>query len=439
MPKIEDVVFEPWVVQVLVLAGTHIVTLLLGIHARQLVRVPRMIARRVRGMPRKLKIWGRKGGSAGLSAHPELGGNLTAIERELHMPEEAFEGPEHFDFGTADRELILKAAWGYKKFRKPPASFDNAPDTLSEAATNRYAELAKKFLSNPVILDTDHRNLYDDEEGAVIAKMFKCSDRPILYAVDTFRRVVGDNARLLIHHFFLAVLLAAGGAVVAARFPAMAWAGVGMAGVAFAGSFATYLIYKAARDSGFADFSGLLERYLAGVSDKFFQASSRMVQAVLGEEDDQGALAEKSEKWHKIMLWLGFRTFFIESFLRSEVYQARRNLEYYQLYGFVLLIAIPAAMALVAFGLNPGAFTFENLTHPFAHVPLLLSLAAALVALVSFYFVCRKDADLALSQKDWRGFKALHMEGQLREVIGKYAQEAAIGKRRGVLRPGGVR
>jgi len=400
------------------------------------MRVPRMVARRFRSLPRKMKVWGRKGGSAGLSAHPELSGSMTAIERELHFPDEMLEGPEHFDFDKADRELILKSAWGYKKFRKPPASFDNAPDTFSEEAANRYAELARKFLSNPVILDTDHRNLYDDEEGAVIAKMFKCSDRPILYAVDSFRRVVGDNARQLIHHFFLAFLMAAAGAFLATKFPL---AGGAVFVAAVVGSFATYLIYKAARDSGFADFSGLLERYLAGVSDKFFQASSRMVQAVLGEEDDQSALAEKSEKWHKIMLWLGFRTFFIESFLRSEVYQARRNLEYYQLYGSVLLIVVPLAMGFMAYGLNPGAFAMDKLVHPLTHIPLVLFGLSAVLAVVSFLFVSRKDADLALSQKDWRGFKALHMEGQLREVIGKYAQEAAIGKRRGVLRPGGVR
>lgn len=418
---------------------------------RVLLRFPRILAGRLKALPKALKIFGRRSGAGGLSAHPGSTGELTAIQRELFVTDAAPKGgepkreAEAFTRDRAEAALVRRIEFDYSRFQKPSSEYDDLPDTFTDELADRYARFARVFLSNGVALTTDHNNLYEDEEGAVIIRMFRRSDRPIFFAIDRFRRVVGDNARRVTAHFVVATAIP----LIAAALLSALQLGQNPAAIVCAGiatvlgwviALFSYVTYTKARDSGFDAFSGLLERYLAGVSDKFFHANTRMSQVILGEEDDHDRLAENAEKWHKIMLWLGLRTFFIESFLRGAVYQARRNLGFYGVGAFLLLVLVPGFVALshILAALEAASWNFGTaasaLSGDFAGAFYAVAFASGLIC---HLILRRKDADLALSQKDWRGFGALHMEEKMREVIGKYAQEAAIGKRRGVVRSGG--
>jgi hypothetical protein len=419
---------------------------------RSLMALPRQLGARLRALPSRLKILGRRSVAGGVSAGHVPGGTLTATQRELQVADKQAKENKNdgsaagqpFEPGKAEKALIGRHEFGYVRFRKPAQNYDDLPHEFDATVADRYARVARQFLSSPVKIATDHLNLYDDEEGAVIVSMFRNSDRPIFYAIDRFRRVVGDNVRRVIGHFIAAVAipLVLGGVFV--FFPdAPIWAAVSglvISAVAAGAAVYSYAVFRNARDTGFAEFSGLLDRYFAGVSDLFQKAVNYMGQVILGEEDNHAALASNAAKWHKIALWLAFRNFFIESFLRGAIYQSRRNITFYQLLGFFCLFLVPMTALVVFFSAvligdhRSFAVAFAFLRD--SEAGWFLMFAAFLGA--GFQLIVRgKDSDRLLSGTDWRGFDRLQVDHNLGEVIGKYAQEAAIGKRRGVVRPGG--
>lgn len=439
-------VVSDWVIISVVWFVSLILSAMLGAVARpyllQLRRLPGRILKRI---PR----WFRgaaKAGATELSRHSEQLSGDTAIMRELRAYNETnedaaddMEWNNAFDFSVAEAQLERAYSLGFKKFCKPPVTYDNIPSNMTPEITNIYANLARSFFTSPVELKTDSANLFDDEEGAIIVKLFKRSDCPIFFAMDKFRRVVGDNAKNLVLKFSAIVLLT----ILTGVSINMIWkpdfllfanvaAGVLVLAIVSVSSVWIFGIYTKARDSGMSDFSGLLERYLAGVSDKFHQANTRMSQAILGEEDDHEVLAENADQWHRIMIWMGLRTFFIECFLRNINFQMRRNIGFYELFALIVLLVFPIIGSLLSL-FFVEAWSFEN-TRAFLSVWLV---AGSVFGLVFYVFTTKKEINAALNQKDWRGFESLQMDEKMRELIGKYAQEAAIGKRRGVIRPGG--
>jgi hypothetical protein len=421
---------------VLVFAGGILIGVVLGVSRRYLLRVPRLLGRRLKILPRRAKILGRKTGTAGLSSHPKLAGDMPAILRELHVIDDAPpEAQEVYDFSEADRQLVV-VKHGFKTYRQPK------PDLIASNATDgeHNVELARKFFSSPMQIKTDADNLYDEEEGAVIVRMLRRSDRLMFYAIDKFRCVVGDNARRMVGQSVFAVLFVAFVGLIfqfAVRLnllpgsiPGHPWSTVGIA--AFVAlvpigwlSFRTNVHYNKARDAGFGEFKALLQSYFAGVSDRFVNAHAKMSHSILGEED-QDFLAENAEKSHKTMLWHAMRVLFMENFLRNEYYQMRRNLRFYQLlYGFAVLLGILVALSLMLWIGTTSSLGWLGYAQWFFFAGACLLGAAAWI-----FSIGKKDTEHQISDLHWRGFAELHMDDRLREIIGAYAKEAGIGKHR---------
>ncbi len=407
-----------------------------ALYRRYLLRVPRLIGRRLKILPRKAKAVGRKTGTAGLSSHAKVIGDLPAILRELHIIDDTPEdGAAVYDFTEEDRQLVTRKK-GFKTFKQPNSGYFQA----SDADPDRHADLARRFFSSPIQVETDADNLYDEEEGAVIVKMFRRSDRPMLYAIDKFRCVVGDNARrMVVKSIFAVIWIGLIGALlkllIALKFDIARQTYeiilIILAIIALCPLAALWLrtnvYYSNARDTGFGDFKALLQSYFAGVSDKFVNAHSKMSHAILGEED-QDFLADNAEKSHKIMLWHALRILFMENFLRNEYYQMRRNLRFYQLYYAFSVIAAGIAVFWIM-GLIP--FDPEKGLGWVGFSPWLFFIAALVVGLgVWWLSIGRKDTEHQIENLDWRGFEALHMDERMREIIGAYAKEAGIGKHR---------
>jgi hypothetical protein len=412
----------------------------LGVTRRYLLRVPRLIGRRLKIMPRRAKILGRKTGAAGLSSHPKLQGDLPAIRRELHIIDDPQPGANAiFDFSEADRQLVVQRH-GFKAFRQPKSELTDADCSDDE----RNVGLARRFFSSAIQIETDAENLYDEEEGAVIVRMLRRSDRMMLYAIDKFRCVVGDNARRMIGDSLFAVLsfvLAAVGVQLAINFGLVPtemsdalkspWS---IAVVAVATAIVLYsllrlwvrnLNYTKARDAGLSEFKSLLQGYFAGASDKFVNAHAKMSHSILGEED-QDFLAESAEKSHKTMLWHAMRVLFMENFLRNEYYQMRRNLRFYQMaFRCGALVFVLAGVGLVEAVGPVFQWGWPEV------VPAILLAGAAIAAwLIWMLSIGKRDTEAQISDLHWRGFEELHMDERLREIIGAYAKEAGIGKHR---------
>lgn len=402
------------------------------LHRGYIFRSTRLFGRRLRILPKKTVSVGRKSAAGGIG----VGGGSSSIMRELLTVDyaalsDAIESEgERFDFAKFRRNLVRKSG-GYRTFKIP-----SGPLYASEGHAQRDVELVEEFFSSRVQIATDADNLFDEEEGLVTARLLKTSDGPVLYAIDRFREMVGDNARRIAVIAAFVVCLPAAIAWMLAHTDFLAavgdtqtaWVSVG----GTLGAAVLYLVfqktyYGKARDTSFGAFSSFLQSYFAGVSDQFLSAHSRMSNAIAGETDEQ-MLEGNAISSHRSMIWLSFRIFLVEGFLRNEYYQMRRNLRFYEL-TYILIVAVVVvgvAMSLISAGTPFSANAPLTAVAPWGFLG--LTILASLF--VWFNSVGKSETESEISNLSWRGFKELKVGDNMRQVIGSYAREAAIGKNR---------
>lgn len=391
-----------------------------------------------------LKFFGLKSAAKTRPARAALTGaaarrradHLTAIEWALRQPSEtAGETAVEYDFAE-ERGILRKHGQAFKWLRIPS---DYIPKSLSQPFSEEIAALydagARRFFSRSVELHVDETNFYEDEEGGVIAAMFRDGDRRCFYALDQLRRVINGNARRLT--LFLSVLsLAATAAAYAAASaltpsgatsPAdaalkLAGAGAGIVGVFAIIAYLAQVFYANDQRQNMREFSDFLTRYLSLIANRFREASATASRVIQGDERDSKRLAANAQKWHKIMIWLGMRPFFIESFVRNVTFQIRRNLNYYMV-GATALFAVlgPAVFALGAMALGSRYFAAPSSAG-------LAMVAAVYVFAAAFaYLMIRRRVILEeLNQTNWLGYDNLEVGRQMDEVIGKFAEEIGL-------------
>jgi hypothetical protein len=104
-----------------------------------------------------------------------------------------------------------------------------------------------------------------------------------------------------------------------------------LAGVIALASGATFwlqTLYANQQRQNMRELSDFLTRYLGMISNRFREASATASRVIQGDERDSKKLGAAAQKSHKVMIWLGFRPFFIETFVRNINFQMRRNLGY---------------------------------------------------------------------------------------------------------------
>ncbi len=126
------------------------------------------------------------------------------------------------------------------------------------------------------------------------------------------------------------------------------------------------------------------------------------------------------------MLWLSFRTFFIESFVRSVLFQIVRNASCYVVYvplGFGALILLSMGVAMHVIGRSfwdvfvlPGPIFWVCFVGLCVYAWVIL--ARALNPIDEF------------NQKDWLGFDNINVDKGMDDVVGKYAEEIGYWKSR---------
>jgi hypothetical protein len=175
-----------------------------------------------------------------------------------------------------------------------------------------------------------------------------------------------------------------------------------------------------------------LTKYLGRIADRYREATGNAKQVTVGKEIDSAKLAAMAQLWHKIMVWMPFRTFYIECFVRSIIYQIRRNTSYY------MLIPWGAIALLVAFAWFANSAFQENFGDAFKHphfLPLYVGTTVALALLTLFYYNRIGAVVLGeeLSRLDWLGYSHLDVSSAMDAVVGKYAEDVGYWKSR--MRP----
>ena len=326
--------------------------------------------------------------------------------------------------------------------------FMRMPEEMTDTLAQDYAELADRFLGSAVPIVSDPRALFEDVEGAVIARQFADSEHGLLYMLNESRKLMNANVRRLsiwLSSILTLVLVAnivlnavgvvdaygplhgdlfgenTAGALNSLMF------GAGSCVLAALVMWALYYTeYSPYQRNTAREMANFLTRYCARLNDHYRTAIGRAKSVTVGEERDSKQLSAEARLWTLNINWIALRVFFIESYVRNVVFQITRNSSYYLLFvpaGFLLAVT-------ALFGLAAGLGLFN----PFATIialgwvfPVLFILIAMLYA---FFLSNSMKALEEIDQGEWISFHTLKLNQVLGEVVGKYAEDVGYWKNR---------
>lgn len=373
----------------------------------------------------------------------------SAMENALYSCDPGFErgdgkdeGP--YDFKNNEEQRLSRGGILFRWINVKPAY---VPDQarLNDEIADTYHEVAKKFFSDQVNISADIASMYEDVEGAIIVRQFRIRDRRGFYLLNEFRRTINDNVRklsFLYSSIMLAVLVgawfflpvlnehapAAHGIFgwLSAAFRDSLWG----LGLCFAGVFLMWLSYYMEyvpnqRNNG-REMRSFLTRYMSRLSDRYRDSLANARAVTVGDEVDAAKLSAKATKWNKVVLWMAFRSYFMESYVRNIFYQIGRNCGYYVVWVppvLTLLVLFAAFVCAKIFGLGflalitaPGIFFYAGF---------------ALMVLVGAVFLIRAMSPLdETNQADWLGYDDLNVDKGMDLVVGKYAEDVGFWKGR---------
>jgi hypothetical protein len=222
-------------------------------------------------------------------------------------------------------------------------------------------------------LKSNPLNLYDDAHNAFIVKLFENSDKVCFYVLSEFRKMINSNVTMLSVIYSLIVSVVAVLNVLWSRsvdfyklagVPQGRWLPpvIGLLGAEFQTQAVVntaifgavsclvgfglmwmffHIAYDQSQRHNGLQLNNFLVRYLADINIQFTKIHTRATQAVV-EDSDIDDMKRDAVLWMTNLQWMAFRAFFIEEFLRSILFQARRNSIY-------ALFLIPAFFILAMF------------------------------------------------------------------------------------------
>lgn len=320
------------------------------------------------------------------------------------------------------------------------------PGELTLDVAEDYYRQGSAFLNGRVKISANPQNLYEDEEGAVIAEYFP-ADRGCLYLLNAMRRTINSNVRKLTVVFSAIIatvliinLLYNDGSLLALAGPMSfgpltmspedisqaAFAALSTVGGAFAMWIIYFMEYVPYQRNNFRELSNFVTRYLARLNDHFRTAEGQAKSVTVGQEKDAAKFSHSAKMWHTNVLWIAQRIFFIETFVRNIMFQMLRNSGYY-------LVFVPLLFTVVLAGINIALLRWTGFDAGARLADLGIIFLILFVVLVSIYalFLRRSMTSIdEINQDEWIGFDSLLLENVLGEIVGKYAEDVGYWKNR---------
>lgn len=357
----------------------------------------------------------------------------------------------HYDF-SEERRILKKHGILFKSYE--PISSSYLPlhlvGPLTKEVSSFYASEAKKFFSSAVSLHANHMSLYDDAEGAFVVSLLRSADRRCYYFLNEVKKTINDNARYLVVSYSILIVIWVLVAAVAVYDSQLLWSTNPLTKVGLTVGHDTWVAiylgatscllwgimqqahmagYQKHQQHNFRELRHFLARYISRIADRYREATGDAKQVTVGDETDSKILAENAKKWHKILMWMPFRTFFIECFVRNIYYQIHRNTGYYLI---IPKLFYPLLLTVVLFILHAGFGGAAVLTYVTSHD--VLSFAIGVMFLIStviyFRLIFKKVIAVELSHIDILGYDHLNVSTVMDEVVGKYAEDVGFWKGR---------
>lgn len=326
------------------------------------------------------------------------------------------------------------------------------PGELTPDVAEEYFKQGHEFLNGRVKISSNPQNLYEDEEGALIASYFPI-DHGALYLLNTMRSTINSNVRKLtvvfstIIAFVLVInLLYNDGSLIDLHGMLGLTGGLALGPLQMApsdinqalfgalstlgGAFLMWIIYFVEyvpyQRNNFRELSNFITRYLARLNDHFRTAAGQAKSVTVGQETDANKVSQAARQWHTNVLWIAMRIFFLESFVRNIMFQMLRNSGYYLVFVPVLFLAVMA-------GLNIALVELTGFDAGARLTDLGLVFVLLFVSLLVIYAVFLRRSMMSIdeiNQDEWIGFDSLLLENVLGEIVGKYAEDVGYWKNR---------
>jgi hypothetical protein len=334
---------------VLLLLAAITVSALLVLLRRMVFRwILRPIGRGIRALALRLRFLSRLGRRAPAKQKPVksfLGLSVGTITEAFTETEAAIAA--NFDKSSVVIDVNSRLACTWLR-----PSLDDDAEYNRDAADDDF-EKAKQLFNADVPVSANPLNLYDDIHNAFIVDLFSKSDKGCFYILSEFRRVINTNVLVLAGIFsFVVSLVAVANLTVSASIDfyhglglasvrpistGLAWLGLGDDDLnkglfavtsCIAGYLLMWVFYEMAYDQAQRhngrEMDNLLVSYLANINVRFSKIHGSATQAVVGDTDVD-EMKRDTVLWIAILHWMAFRVFFIEDFLRSILFQIRRN------------------------------------------------------------------------------------------------------------------
>ncbi len=336
-------------------------------------------------------------------------------------------------------------------------------EEMSTSVISRYFDNAELFFKRRVSLRAYPHSLYEDVETAYIVRLFSQSDRGCFYLLHEARKLINANVRNMTMLFSaimsVAFILNIWNASIDPRdesesviglFNLYQFLGAEMRSwtvilgstpqeinasvLALVTCVAALLpmwmfffmeYYPNQRNSS-REVNNFITRYLARMTDHYNRCVANAKSVTVGKEQNAQYMADEAQKWHKIVLWLGLRSFFIESFVRAVLFQINRNSSYY-----IFFIPLLFAVVLFAVGSMLLAYSPTEFSIIMGNLPWTFFVAFPVLIVAYFWFLNRSMKSIQeFNQREWIGFDNLQLEEVIGSIVGKYAEDVGYWKTR---------
>jgi hypothetical protein len=332
---------------VLLLVAAILLSALLLLLRRVVFRfVFRPISRGLRAIFGRLRALARLGSRAPVKQKPvkqAMGLGVGALAEAFTETDEAIAADFDKSSVTIDAHLRLACKW------IRPA----LPEVEKDDDPKEDFSRAKHLFSAEVPIYANPLNLYDDVHNAFVVNLLSGSDKGCFYILSEFRKVINANALVLAIVFsFIVSLVAIANVTISTSIDfyrafnlanvELIASGLGYLGISEqqlnkgvfgvvscgAGYFLMWMFYQLAyeqaqRHNG-RELDNLLVSYLSRINARFNSIHGRATQAVVGDANVD-EMKKETVLWIAILHWMAFRVFFIQEFLRSILFQIRRN------------------------------------------------------------------------------------------------------------------
>lgn len=309
---------------------------------------------------------------------------------------------------------------------------------------------AKDFFQNEVPLEVNPLNLYEDSDAAFIVGLFRDSDRHCFYVLNEFRKTINGNVLKLTTIFstitsivfimnvfyvgqvdFLTIfglsdniprqIQVLGREIYAFDELNKIILSLLTCGIGYVVMFLFYQTeYGQFQRNNGRTMTNYLVRYLANINICFNKVQAYAAQAVL-QEKEVGEMKRDAGLWLTNLQWLALRAFFIEYYLRNEMFQIKRNSSFY-----IVLVPLVFVVAIVflASVLNVEQFNIYDENAGIREFG--IGYLAFLVLLAAYSRYLRHSLSFvweSIDKCDWDKFSQMNVQHVIGDVIGAYVTQ----------------